>query len=262
MFLVNIVFAYTMFFTSFNADIFTLHRAYHLYRSSHKFQITGGYTAFGIPFSRFSMPLKDLETELFLLSSGEMEKTDVQGYKVGSFSYSAAGFGIKKEVYTSPHKGTIFLKSSFYLETADNWYNPGISLSFFYSRRILKRLATCLVLRDLGTSLNPVELINFQLDWTLYLDLKNSGPYITFEFTPYSGTSFWTGAGVPLHSMLTAFAGYTTKYKDMRFGGGKDILNGLFLGLILKTHIITLYYFADFYGEGGITHSLEVKIRK
>ncbi len=258
----QILLAYTMFFTSYNASILPLHRAYPFYDVSCKYSITTGYTAFKIPYAHFSMDLKGLYPELFLLSSGKMDRTDAQGNITGSFYYNAVGLAVGKEILNSSREGRLFVKPAVYLETSDGWYNPGFSVSFYYTRSIYKRLSMYFVLRDLGISFNPVEPINFRLDYTVFYSLKEINPYITFEYTPYGGIDFWSGLGLPLHKKVSVFAGYTSKYNSMKFGGGNDILNGLFMGVGLKPGFITLNYFVDFYGEGGITHNLEVRISR
>ena len=262
MMLVQLILAYTMFFTSYNGDVFALHRVYSLNRETYKYGFLGGYSAFGMPFANISTNVKGLRSGLFFLSSGKMDRTDQEGHITGTFYYNALILYAGKMVFDDDKKGRLFIEPSVYLETADGWYNPGLGISLYYNRAVHKLLSIYFTLRNLGLSLNPLAPVNFQTSFTLFYALKGINPYLTLEFTPYGGVSTWSGLSIPLHKALSIYAGYTSKYREMKFGGGEDILNGLYIGCELNPGFVTLDYFADFYGEGGITHLVEVRLSR
>ncbi len=257
----HFILAYTMFFSGFNGNIFVLHR-FPFENSTRKYVISGGYTSFGIPFTRMSVKTNPADFNIFLLSSGKMTRTDAQGQNIGSFYYNSLMLSATKGVFNDSTQGLLFVEPSLYIESSDGWYNPGLGFSLFYERKLYRKLMMNIQIRNLGLSFNPVNIINFQGDLVMYYAIFGVNPHIALDYTPTGGINYWVGAGLPLNKIISVYVSYTDKYSAMRFGAGGDLLNGLSLGLSLSPSFLQFNYFVDFYGEGGITHYVEVRFSK
>lgn len=255
--LFHLIIAYGMFYTSFSGNVKDIHRSPDT-SSSFKYSFVGGYTAFGVPFARFSTSYRDYIFHLFALTSGKMAKTDAQGSIIGSFYYNGIILSAGKTVYKDL-KNIVYIEPGIYLESADGWYNPGIGVNIKYRRCVYDAIYGEVNLKNAGFSLNPRDLIDFDAILSLTYLKYGIDPFFSIDMSPNRGLYYYMGVSLPLHRLFSFNIYYTNAYKEFKFGAGSDILNGLSLGMEAKLKFIKFMYITDFYGEGGITHSIELK---
>jgi len=258
--LLHFIIAYSMFFSSFSGNINDLHGVQDT-SFAFKYAILGGYTAFNIPFARFSLTHKDYVFHAFMLTSGKMSKTDAEGNTVGNFYYNGIVLSAGKTIHKDL-KNTLYLDVGLYLETADRWYNTGIGLNVKYRRWLYDAFYGEVFVKNLGFSLNPRDLIDFDAIFSLAYQKYGINPFLTLSISPDRGVFYHTGLSVPLHRVFSLNVYYTNAYKEFKFGSGSDLLNGLSIGTDIRLTFMHVKYVADFQGEGGIAHSIELYFLK
>ncbi len=258
--ILSTIFAFGMYFSSFSGSIDELHRKPYS-PDSFRYSIVGGYTEFALPYARFSMVHGEYTFHLFMLSSGKMAKTDAQGIVIGNVYYNGIILSAGKTVYKDA-VNALYTEPGIYLETADGWYNPGFGISARYQRTIYNELTGEIDLRNVGFSTNPKEFFDFDAVFSITYLKYGIDPFFSIDVSPERKLHYYAGITLPLHSIFSASLFYTDAYKELKFGSGADILNGLSLGMNIKTSLINLMYVADFHGEGGVSHTVQVKFSR
>ncbi len=258
--LISIILSYGMYFASFSGSVNELNRK-PFPDDSFKYTILGGYTNFGIPYAGFSMTRGDYRFHLFMLSSGKMTKTDVQGNVLGDVYYNGIILSAGREIYRDS-LNVLYVEPGIYLETSDGWYNPGIGFSLKYRRWIYERLMGMVHIRHLGLSLNPRTPLDFDAVFAITYLKYGIDPFFSIDVSPERKLNYYGGITIPLHRVFSASFFYTDAYRELRFGSGSDLLNGVSFGINVHTQLMKLTYVAGFQGEAGITHTVEVRFLK
>lgn len=259
--LLSILLNFGMYYSTFSGDINDLHRRPS--SSKHfKYSILGGYTGFSLPYARFSMVRDNYTFGLFMLSSGKLVKTDAQGQVIGSVYYNGIRVSVGKTVYEDEATNELYMETALYTETADGWFNPGLGLNVRYRRMIYRGFLGEVYLRNFGFSMNTVELIDFDAIFSIAYQKYGIDPFFSINVSPERKIKYYTGLTLPIHSVFSTYIFYTNAFKELSFGSGSDILNGLSLGMDIKTSSLELMYIADFHGETGVSHTVEIRFFK
>jgi len=255
-----VLFTFGMYFSSFSGSINEVHKKPFL-PDAFKYSMVGGYTAFGFPYARFSMRHEEYTFHLFMLASGKMAKTDAEGNILGDVFYNGIIVSAGKTIYKDS-VNAVYIEPGIYLETADGWYNPGLGVNVKYRRIVYDGLVGEVSLRNIGFSTNPKEPFDFDAIFSVTYLKYGIDPFFSIDVSPERKLHYYAGITLPLHNVFSASLSYTDAYREFKFGSGSDILNGLSLGMNVKTSLVKVMYIADFLGEGGVSHSVELRFLK